>query len=64
MKKLGITVRDSLHEAAGCLLRLVMWPTEKLWALVDEFYRGRLPHIIFGVVAVLRCCFVVVLIFM
>jgi hypothetical protein len=61
MKKLGISVRNSLHEVAGCLLRLVMWPTEKLWALVDEYYQGTVGcQISWGIVAVLRCWFVVV----
>jgi hypothetical protein len=28
--------QSDLFEAAGCMLRLAMWPTDRLWALVDE----------------------------
>lgn len=47
LASLGITRATNLLEAAGCMLRLVMWPTEKLWAFVakevnrlDIFQRG------------------------
>lgn len=33
---LGITERSDLYEVAGCLLRLAMWPTDRLWAALDE----------------------------
>lgn len=29
---IGIGLETNLLEAAGCMMRLVMWPTEKLWA--------------------------------
>lgn len=29
---------DNLFEAAGCLIRLALWPTENLWQEVDKFY--------------------------
>jgi hypothetical protein len=37
---LGIDEQDDLFEAAGCMLRLVMWPTEELWSAVDALYRN------------------------
>lgn len=33
---LGITERSDLYEVGGCLLRLAMWPTDHLWAALDE----------------------------
>lgn len=32
----GVKDGDDLLEAAGCLLRLAMWPTQKLWDFVDK----------------------------
>jgi hypothetical protein len=37
MKLLG-SGNDDLMEAAGCMLRLVMWPTDLLWRMVDEVF--------------------------
>jgi hypothetical protein len=31
---------DDLLEAAGCMLRLAMWPTELLWSMVDEVFES------------------------
>eukprot|EP00596_Hydrurales_sp_CCMP1899_P008989 CAMPEP_0119055450 /NCGR_PEP_ID=MMETSP1177-20130426/75722_1 /TAXON_ID=2985 /ORGANISM="Ochromonas sp, Strain CCMP1899" /LENGTH=369 /DNA_ID=CAMNT_0007035977 /DNA_START=462 /DNA_END=1571 /DNA_ORIENTATION=+ len=36
MRELGMTNTTDLFEMAGCLLRLAMWPTEKMWNYVDE----------------------------
>lgn len=33
---LGISTETDLFEAAGCMLRLAMWPTEKLWKALDK----------------------------
>ena len=33
---LGIGPKTNLFEAAGCMMRLAMWPTEKLWSYVTE----------------------------
>jgi hypothetical protein len=35
---LNIEEGDNLFEAAGCMLRLVMWPTDLLWSYVDLAY--------------------------
>jgi hypothetical protein len=37
MRLLG-TGNDDLMEAAGCMLRLAMWPTELFWSMVDEVF--------------------------
>lgn len=34
--KQGVTAGSDLLEAAGCLLRLAMWPTQHLWDVVDK----------------------------
>lgn len=39
---LGINDGTDLYEVAGCLLRLAMWPTEKLWTVLDSSFRGQL----------------------
>lgn len=33
---LGISSETDLFEAAGCMLRLAMWPTERLWKALDK----------------------------
>ena len=33
---IGIYPDSDLLEVAGCLLRLAMWPTEKLWSYVEN----------------------------
>ena len=35
-KKLGITSNTDLYTVAGCILRLIMWPTKKMWRLVNK----------------------------
>lgn len=35
---LGIGEKDDLYEAAGCMMRLALWPTEGLWEEVDKVY--------------------------
>jgi hypothetical protein len=35
---LGINQTSDMFEAAGCLLRLVYWPTNKLWDAVGKIY--------------------------
>lgn len=42
LSKLGITSETDLFEAAGCMLRLAMWPTEKLWETLDKSVRSQL----------------------
>eukprot|EP01036_Dinobryon_divergens_P043977 gene43977-58631_t len=34
--RLGITQGSDLFEAAGCMLRLALWPTAKLWRTVER----------------------------
>ena len=36
LARLGITAATDLFEAAGCMLRLAMWPTERLWRALDK----------------------------
>jgi len=36
LARLGITATTDLFEAAGCMLRLAMWPTERLWRALDK----------------------------
>eukprot|EP01039_Chlorochromonas_danica_P000876 gene876-956_t len=38
LQELGLTSKSNLFEAAGCMLRLVLWPREKLWRSIDEAY--------------------------
>mmetsp|Transcript_20249 Transcript_20249/g.29029 ORF Transcript_20249/g.29029 Transcript_20249/m.29029 type:complete len:528 (+) Transcript_20249:2-1585(+) len=38
-KQLGIAAGDDLYEAAGCMLRLALWPTDALWDEVDRLYQ-------------------------
>lgn len=37
-RALRLTKRDNLFEAAGCMLRLVMWPTDLLWRDMDAVF--------------------------
>lgn len=39
---LGINSETDLFEAAGCMLRLAMWPTERLWKALDKSLEGQL----------------------
>ena len=32
-KALGVTEQDDLYEVAGCMLRLALWPTNKLYLI-------------------------------
>ena len=34
----------NLFEIGGCIMRLLMWPRESLWTLVDQFYSSRLKE--------------------
>ena len=36
LKRLGINKDTDLYEVSGCMLRLVMWPTERLWKALDK----------------------------
>ena len=36
LARMGITAQTDLFEAAGCMLRLAMWPTERLWKALDK----------------------------
>lgn len=38
LSALSLQHADDLWEASGCILRLLLWPTEKLWAEVDQAY--------------------------
>eukprot|EP01041_Mallomonas_annulata_P005993 gene5993-12079_t len=47
---MGISNTTDLYEAAGCMLRLVLWPTEHLWNAVHkvlEQYSYNVPNIAF-----------------
>ena len=39
---LGITSETDLFEVAGCMLRLAIWPTEKLWKSLDKSVQSQL----------------------
>lgn len=41
LAQLGITNSTDLFEAAGCMLRLAMWPTERLWKALDKSLRSQ-----------------------
>ena len=36
LKRLGINKDTDLYEASGCMLKLVMWPTDRLWKALDK----------------------------
>ena len=38
LKKLKLNEDNNLYQMAGCMLRLVLWPKEFMWQLVDEHY--------------------------
>eukprot|EP01036_Dinobryon_divergens_P028262 gene28262-37180_t len=38
-ESLGVTEQDDLYEVAGCMLRLALWPTNKLWGAVSQVYK-------------------------
>ena len=42
-KMLGVNRKTDLYEMAGCLLRLVMWPSEDLWARIDTYVEEQDP---------------------
>jgi hypothetical protein len=42
MQGLGVTRDSDLFEVGGCLVRLAMWPTERLWEHVEEAVAGEL----------------------
>ena len=37
LRSLGVRAGTDLYAVAGCLLRLVMWPTDGLWQQLDEW---------------------------
>lgn len=37
---LGIDSSTNLYHTAGCLLRLILWPTEHMWQSIESFYQG------------------------
>lgn len=41
---LGVTRQTDLYEAAGCMLRLAMWPTDTLWDTLDEWLAASMPE--------------------
>ena len=36
MRDMGMKADTNLFEMAGCMLRLAMWPTEKMWEYIDK----------------------------
>ena len=36
MRDMGMKSDTNLYEMAGCMLRLAMWPTEKMWEYIDK----------------------------
>ena len=36
MRDMGMKPETNLFEMAGCMLRLAMWPTEKMWEYIDK----------------------------
>ena len=36
MRDMGMKNDTNLYEMAGCMLRLAMWPTEKMWEYIDK----------------------------
>ena len=44
LARLGITNDTDLFEAAGCMLRLVLWPTKKLWKALDDSLESSLSN--------------------
>ena len=36
MREMGMKSDTNLYEMAGCMLRLAMWPTEKMWEYIDK----------------------------
>jgi hypothetical protein len=45
LKKLGVDSNSDLFEVAGCVLRLVMWPTDYLWTAFDEYLTGEIDKL-------------------
>lgn len=43
-KTLGITASSDLFEVAGCMMRMAMWPSDKLWQAVDESLAQTFTH--------------------
>jgi hypothetical protein len=41
---LNLTLDSDLYEAAGCMLRLAMWPTELLWSALDKSLAEQFAH--------------------
>jgi len=44
--RMGISKDQDLFEVAGCLLRLVMWPTDKMWSHMHDMYEHDLKPIL------------------
>ena len=44
LNRMGITKETDLFEVAGCMLRLAMWPTERLWRALDKSLEPQLRH--------------------
>jgi len=40
---LGIDRESDLYETAGCMLRLAMWPTDRLWSILDISVAEKAP---------------------
>lgn len=36
-RTMGVSRESDLYEVAGCMLRLVLWPTDTLWATLDQW---------------------------
>ena len=45
LERLGITADTDLFEAAGCMLRLAMWPTEIFWNSIDNSMENQLKSL-------------------
>ena len=41
----GVDSNNDLFEVAGCMMRLAMWPTSKLWTILESEFARSLVHI-------------------
>lgn len=46
---LDMHMGSDLYEMAGCMLRLAMWPTERLWEALDESLDAQLSNMDFNI---------------
>lgn len=44
--RMGVSKDQDFYEVAGCLLRLVMWPTEKMWSHMHDLFERELKPIL------------------